>query len=172
MFSPSRCPCGAGARQIVGCGHRLVVAMLPRAPPALLLHQRRRCARPGAGTAGTSNNRVGHRIVFAATKGAPLALPFNGAGTAHGRARAPRARQIIGCGHRLVVAIHARAPPALLLYQRRRCARPGAGTAGTSNNRVQAPPRCRDVSAGTPDIVFYRRGHRPWPSAGTPDPVF
>ena len=109
----------------------------------------------------------GHRLVVATSARARRALFCIGAGTAHGHARAPRARQITGCGHRLVVAMLPRAPPALLFSQRRRRARPGAGTAGTSNNRVRASLRRRDVSAGLAGIVFYRRGHRPWPSAGT-----
>ena len=157
------------ARQIIGCGHRLVVAMLARAPPALLFDQRRHCVRPGAGTAGTSNDKarasVHFRDVSAGTVG--FFLLFIGAGAARGRARAPRARQIIRCGRRLVVAMLARAPPALLFHQRRRCARPGAGTAGTSNNGARASLRFRDLSAGAAGIVIYRRGHRQWRSAGT-----
>ena len=94
-------------------------------------------------------------------------LKGGAAGTATYRRGHPRARQVIGCGHRLVVAMLALAPPALLHDQRRRCARPSAGTAGTSNNRARASLRRRDVSAGPAGIVFHRRGHRPRRSAGT-----
>ena len=107
-----------------------------------------------------SNHRARASLRFRELKGGAV-------GTATYRRGHPRARQIMGRGHRLVVAMLARASPALLHYQRRRCAWPGAGTAGTSNNAARASLRRRDVSAGPAGIVFHRRGHRPWRSAGT-----
>ena len=79
---------------------------------------------------------------------APQAFVFVGAGTARGEAQAPQARQIIGCRHPRG-PFEVGAGPAWR----------GAGTAGTSNNSVQASAVHRELGAGTAGIGFYLRRH-------------
>ena len=115
---------------------------------ACVLLRRRHRAWRGAGTAGTSNNRVqassGHLEVGAG----PAWSGAGAAGTSNNKVQAPPVQRVVGAS-----------TAGIGFCRRRHRAWPGAGTAGTSNNRVQASPGHLEVGAGTAGIGFYRRRH-------------
>ena len=87
-------------------------------------------------------------------------IVFKGAGTAHGQARAPRARQITGCGNLPVVALLAWVPQTLFF-----------NGAGTAHGQARVPWARQMIECGNlPVVALLARAPRTlfFDGAGTP----